>query len=75
MVSDAQKASQRKYIAKVKDTAHFIELTRGYSSAYGKKRYKENDEYRAQRLRSANLYAYYKNDDGQFLKCVRKLFL
>ena len=75
MVSEAQKISQRKYINKVKNTERFIELTRVYSSTYGKKRYKNNDEYRAQRLRSANLYAYYKNDDDQFLKCVRKLFL
>lgn len=75
MVSDSQKASQRRYIKKVKNTAHFIELTRGYSSAYGKKRYKEDNDYRAQRLRSANLYAYYKNDDDQFLKSVRKLFI
>ncbi len=74
MVSDAQKAAQRKYMAKVRHTDHFIELSRGYSSKYGKKRYETDAVFRAERIRTANLYAYYKNDKDQYLLAVRKLF-
>lgn len=74
MVSEAQKAAQRRYIDKVKHTDHFIQLSRGYSSAYGKRRYETDPVFREERRHSARLYAYYKNDNDQFLSAIRKLF-
>lgn len=74
MVSDAQKAAQRKYMAKIRHTDHFIELSRGYSSKYGKKRYATDPVFRAERLKTSNEFNYYKNDKDQILTAIRKLF-
>ncbi len=74
MVSEAQKAAQKRYMDKIRHTDHFIQLSRGYSSKYCKKRYETDANFREERKRSALLYAYYKNDNDQYLLAVRKLF-
>lgn len=74
MVSPAQQKAQKKYMDKIRHTDHFIMLSRGYSSKYSKKRYDTDPVHRAQKLKVANEYNYYKNDKDQILTAIRKLF-
>ena len=78
MVTEAQKKANINYRKRIRNTPQgeiFLEKLREYSKKSFNKRYNEDPVFRAHHLAVANSRAYYLNDNDQFLRAIRKLFV
>jgi hypothetical protein len=77
-VSAAQKRATTNYRLRLKGTEKgeiLLDKCRGYARKSFNKLYHENPDFRTAHLKQCNSRAYYLNDDDQFLRSIRKLFI
>jgi hypothetical protein len=78
MVSAAHMRATAAYRLRLKGTPkgdELLEKSRGYARKSFNKLYSENEAFRIQHLADCNRRAYYLNDNDQFLRCIRKLYV
>ena len=78
MPTEAQKLANKNYRKRIKGTPQgeiFLEKLRQYGKKSFNKRYHNDANFHAIHLAQANARAYYLNDNDQFLRAIRKLYI
>ena len=76
--TEAQKRATNAYRLRLKNSENgdvFAEKCRGYARKSFNKMYRENEEFRIAKLAYANSREYYLNNNDQFLRCIRRLYI